>query len=89
MYLDPIRVIKDTNPLTTPTIIPVDHGINHRFTEHLNGVLRDIHPLPPFNTRAHSDIAIKKCLGAIYDFLKRPCHDFAISIAAGPNSFSK
>ena len=66
MYLYPVRIIKDTHPLTAPAIIPVDYRVNDSLTQHLNGILGDINPFPSLNARPYSYVAIKKRLGAIY-----------------------
>src|ERR1700682_161739 len=89
MHLYPIRVIEDSNPLTASAIIPLDYRINDNLTQYLNGILGNINPLPPFNARSYSDVPIKERLGAIYQILERPRHDFTISISTGPNCFSK
>src|ERR1700694_3946856 len=89
MYLYLIGVIKDTNLLPAPAIIPVNYRINDSLTQHLDGILGDINPLPSFDARSYSDVPIKKRLGAIYQILERPRHDFTISIPTGPNRFSK
>src|SRR6266536_1733177 len=89
MHLYAIGIIKDAHPLTTPTIIPMDYRINDCLTQHFNGILGEINPLPSLNARSYRNIAIKKCFSAIDDLLERSCHNFAVSVPTGPNGFPK
>src|SRR5258707_14281856 len=89
MYLHSIRIIKDPDALASLTVIAMHDRIDHRFTQHSQGVLRNIYAFLPLNARPHRYIAVEKRLGSIYQVLKGSGDNLAIGIAAGTNRLSK
>src|SRR6266581_4245958 len=65
MYLHSIRIIKDPDALASLTVIAMHDRIDDRFTQHFQGVLRNIYAFPPLNARPHRYIAVEKRLGTI------------------------
>src|SRR6266704_3021735 len=57
MYLHSIRIIKDPDALASLTVIAMHDRIDDRFTQHFQGVLRNIYAFPPLNARPHRYIA--------------------------------